>query len=78
MEKKMTKSEFLELLAETIDTECELNEELLLDEIEEYDSIAILSLMSMYDDLDLKVGPTDFKDLKTVADLMHLAGSKIE
>ena len=74
----MTKSEFLELLAETIDTECELNEELPLDEIEEYDSIAILSLMSMYDELDVKVSPSNFQDLKTVADLINLAGDKIE
>ena len=74
----MTKDEFLEILAETIDTECELNEELLLDEIEEYDSIAILSLMSMYDDFNIKVSPSDFQDLKTVADLINLAGNKIE
>ena len=74
----MTKDEFLEILAETIDTECELNEELLLDEIEEYDSIAILSLMSMYDDFNIKVNPSNFQDLKTVADLINLAGNKIE
>ncbi len=74
----MIKSEFLESLAETIDTECELNEELLLDEIEEYDSIAILSLMSMYDELDIKVSPKDFEDLRTVADLLKLAGDKVE
>ena len=74
----MTKNEFLELLAETIDTEVELHEDLLLDEIEEYDSIAILSLMSMYDELGVKVGPSDFQDLKTVKELINLAGDKIE
>ena len=74
----MTKNEFLELLAETIDTEVELHEDLLLDEIEEYDSIAILSLMSMYDELSVKVSPLDFQNLKTVADLINLAGDKIE
>jgi len=74
----MTKNDFLELLAETIDTECELSEELLLDEIDEYDSIAILSLISMYDDFGVKVNPSDFQDLKTVADLIKLAESKIE
>ena len=74
----MTKAEFLELLAETIDTEVELNEELALDEIEEYDSIAILSLMSMYDEFGVRISPSDFQDLKTVADLISLAGDKIE
>ena len=74
----MTKTKFLELLTETIDTEVELNEKLPLDEIEEYDSIAILSLMSMYDELGVKVSPSDFQDLKTVADLIGLAGDTIE
>jgi len=74
----MKKEEFLELLAETIDTEEELNEEMSLDEIDEYDSIAVLSLMSMYDELGVKVAPNDFKELKNVADLIKLAGDKIE
>ena len=74
----MKKEEFLELLAETIDTEEELNEEMSLDEIDEYDSIAVLSLMSMYDELGVKVVPNDFKELKSVADLIKLAGDKVE
>ncbi len=74
----MTKIKFLELLTETIDTECDLNEELALNEIEEYDSIAVLSLMSMYDDLGVKVSPSDFQKLKNIADLINLAGNKIE
>jgi len=74
----MTKEEFIELLIETIDTEDEINENTLLDEIEEYDSIAILSLMSMYDDIGVRVNPKDFVELKTIQDLINLAGNKIE
>lgn len=74
----MRKEEFLELLKETIDTEEELSEELRLDEIEEYDSIAVLSLMSMYDELGVKVKPSDFEKLENVADLIKLAGEKVE
>ena len=74
----MTKNEFLELLVETIDSEEELNENTLLEDIEEYDSIAVLSLMSMYDDLGVKVSPSDFQHLKTVSDLIKLAGEVIE
>ncbi|NPA73313.1 MAG: acyl carrier protein [Epsilonproteobacteria bacterium] len=74
----MKKEEFLDLLAETIDTEEELSEQMSLDDIDEYDSIAILSLMSMYDELGVKVTPNDFKDLKTVADLIKLAGDRVE
>ena len=74
----MTKEEFLDLLAETIDTEEELNEKINLDEIDEYDSIAVLSLMSMYDEMGVKVTPNDFKGLENVADLIKLAGDKVE
>jgi len=74
----MKKEEFLELLAETIDTEEELNENMALNEIDEYDSIAVLSLMSMYDELGVKVTPNDFKELNSIADLIKLAGDKIE
>ena len=74
----MTRSEFLELLAETIDVEEELREEMELEELEEYDSIAILSLMSMYDDMGVKVAPGDFQQLRSVADLVALAGANVE
>ena len=74
----MSKEEFLDLLAETIDTEEELNEKMNLDEIDEYDSIAVLSLMSMYDEMGVKVTPNDFKGLESVADLIKLAGDKVE
>ena len=60
----MKENEFIELLIETIDTEDEIGIDTLLEEIEEYDSIAVLSLMSMYDELSVKVSPDDFKDLK--------------
>jgi len=74
----MKKEEFVELLAETIDTEDEISKDTLLDEIEEYDSIAILSLMSMYDEIGVKVSPNDFINLKTIEDLITLAGDNIE
>lgn len=74
----MKKEEFIELLIDTIDTEDEISEDSLLDEIEEYDSIAVLSLMSMYDDIGVKVSPNDFTKLKTIQDLITLAGDNIE
>ncbi len=74
----MTKQEFLEELAEVIDTEIELNEDTNLDEIDEYDSIAILSLINFYDELGVKVKPSDFENLKKVSDLIKLAGDKVE
>jgi acyl carrier protein len=74
----VNKKEFLELLEETIDCEESLNENMNLEDIEEYDSIAILSLMSMYDEMGIKVSPKDFEDLKNISDLINLAGDIIE
>lgn len=74
----MTKDEFLELLIDTIDTEDEITSDTELSSIEEYDSIAILSLMNMYDELDVNVTPESFKDLKSIDDLIRLAGSSVE
>jgi len=73
----MKKEEFIVLLEEAIDIE-ELNENMLLNEIDGYDSIAILSLMSIYDEINVKVSPNDFKDLKTINDLIQSAGNEIE
>jgi acyl carrier protein len=73
----MSKEEFLELLMQTIDCE-EISEDMKLEEIDEYDSVAVLSLMSMYDELGIKVLPKDFENLETVKDLILLAGEKIE
>ena len=73
----MKKEEFIVLLEEAIDIE-ELNENMLLNEIDGYDSIAILSLMSIYDEINVKVSPNDFKDLKAINDLIQLAGNEIE
>ncbi len=74
----MTKDEFLELLIDTIDTEDEITSDTELSSIEEYDSIAILSLMNMHDELDVNVTPESFKDLKSIDDLIRLAGSSVE
>ena len=74
----MSKNDFLEMLKEAIDTEKNLDEHLNLEEIDEYDSIAVLSLISLYDEIGVKVSPNDFENLKTIKDLIKLAGNKIE
>lgn len=73
----MKKRDFLELLKESMDREEDLEEEMLLEAIEEYDSLAALSLMAMYDELGVNVLPEDFENLKTVKDLVTLAGGDV-
>lgn len=73
----MKERDFLELLKETMGMEEDLEEEMLLEDIEEYDSLAALSLMAMYDELGVNVIPKDFRNLKRVKDLVVLAGENV-
>ena len=73
----MKKRDFLELLKETMGMEEDLEEEMLLEDIEEYDSLAVLSLMAMYDELGVNVIPKDFRKLKRVKELVALAGEDL-
>lgn len=73
----MKKRDFLELLKETIGMEEDLEEEMLLEDIEEYDSLAVLSLMAMYDELGVNVIPKDFRKLKRAKELVALAGENL-
>jgi len=69
----MNKAEFLDMIREVMDREEELKEEMLLEDVEEYDSLAALSLMAMFDEYGIDVSPKTFEELKTVRDLVDLA-----
>jgi acyl carrier protein len=74
----MTKEVFLQEVAEALDTELTLDEDMRLEEIEEFDSIGVLSLMSLLDENGVKVSPADFEKLHTVGDLIALAQEAID
>lgn len=74
----MTKEVFLQEVAEALDTELTLDEDMRLEEIEEFDSIGVLSLMSLLDENGVKVSPADFEKLQTVGDLIALAQEAID
>lgn len=73
----MNKSEFLALVQEAIDTEDELSDDTELESIEEYDSLAVLGLMSMFDDMEVDVTPQQIEDSQKVSDLLKFAEDKI-
>ena len=74
----MTRDEMLEAIAEAIDTETPLTPQTRLESLEEYDSVAVLSLMSWFDEIGVTVGPKDFEGLETVADLLALAEGRAD
>jgi len=74
----VTKEEMIEAIAEVIDTEMELTPQTKLEAIDYYDSVAVLSLMSWFDEIGVSVAPKDFEGLETVDDLVGLAKEKVD
>ena len=70
----MTKQEFITQLRESIQTEMDLNEKTLLSEIPEWDSLAMLGLLALFDELEVEVGIDELEECKSVKDLLKKAG----
>lgn len=70
----MTKQEKLENIAEILDLDAEdLKEETVLEEFEEWDSVAILSFIAFMDEeFGKAVKGAEIRKLKTVKDLMDM------
>lgn len=64
---------FLELLVDLLDTEAEIGMDTLLEDIEQWDSLSIVSFAAMADiEYGKKIIATDLKKAKTVHDLYAL------
>ena len=68
--------DFLYELKETLEIEdVELNEETNLKELEEYDSLSVLSIIAMIDEnFGKRISGQDFQSITTVGSLMELIG----
>lgn len=74
----MTKSEFLAELQEMLQTESPLQDTSSLEDLEEWDSLAIMILIAFFDrSFGLKYQYDHLKSCKTPADLIKLAGDRI-
>ena len=71
----MNKEEFIEKLEDILQTEESLKEDTTLEDLEEWDSLAKMSLAAFYSGhFSKNITLQDFKGLKTVRDLIDLAG----
>ncbi len=71
----MKLSEFLAELTEMLEVEEEVTAETSLEDMEEYDSLAIMSLIAFIDEkFDMTASGETLGELKTVADLISLIG----
>lgn len=75
----MTKQEFLVELEDILQREEPCSENDKIEDYEEWDSLSKMSLMAYYDkNFGVKLSLKSFENLNTVADLMGLAGDKIQ
>ena len=73
----MQAEEFIKKLTEIIDTEEKLTLETKLTDIEDWDSLSLVSFLSFCNSkLKLSVTPEEIKAAQTVADLFKIAGGK--
>ncbi|MFC1570094.1 acyl carrier protein [bacterium] len=77
----MQKSEFYDILMDTLEIESvdAIDESTDLTNLEEYDSLAVLSLIAMIDEhFSKRIAGTDFQKITTVKSLMDLIDSDFE
>ncbi|RTJ85698.1 acyl carrier protein [Campylobacter jejuni] len=75
----MTKQEFLEKLADALQLDYTPKAEQKLEDIEEYDSLGLLSVSSLYSELfNLEIEGIVLKSCKSVQDLINLAKDHIK
>lgn len=75
----MTKSEFLTELQEMLQIDSSLQGDTSLEDLEEWDSMAVMILIAFYDRMfGFKFQYDDVQSCKTPDDLVRLAGDKIE
>ena len=67
----MAKQEFIERLSELLDVEVDENTDLL--QLEEWDSLAMLGILSLYDELEIEIDIDELDELKSVKDLLKKA-----
>ncbi|BAP29251.1 uncharacterized protein CHSO_0214 [Chryseobacterium sp. StRB126] len=68
-------SVFLEKLQEELEEKQTLNQETKLKDLENYDSISLLSVIAFVDEnFNQQLDPDQFKNMETVSDLMSIIG----
>ena len=71
----MTRDEFLSEMQDVLQTDDTLTAETVLDDLAEWDSLAMMATMAFLDkNFGVKVGLKDFKGMNTMADLMAKVG----
>lgn len=75
----MKRLDFLKEIIDSVEIEEEISEETVLDDIEEWDSLASVTTLALFKQkLGLNIGAQDVKKCRTVKALLDLGSSKYE
>lgn len=75
----MTKQEFLNELKNMLETDQEITESTLLEDLDEWDSLAMMSLATFFDEnFSIKTKMDQMNKFKTVSDIIAFLGDHIE
>lgn len=71
----MNKEQFLEEMVEVLQTEDEITMDTVLEDLEEWDSLSIMSTMAFLDkNFGVKTTMADYKNMTTIGDIARKAG----
>ncbi len=71
----MNKEQFLEEMIEVLQTEDEITMDTVLEDLEEWDSLSIMSTMAFLDkNFGVKTTMKDYQNMKTIGDIARKAG----
>lgn len=71
----MTKQEFLEKLQDVLERDDEITEDMVLADMDEWDSLAAMAVMAFFNrQLSITLVPAEVREMKTVQDLIKKAG----
>ena len=71
----MTKTEFLEKLQDIFERDDEITEDMVLEEMDEWDSLSAMAVMAFFNKtLSITLLPAEVREMKTVAELVKKAG----
>lgn len=73
----MTKDEFFAQVQGVLEIDGTVAADTDLTEYEEYDSLGILNLMTMFDEMGVETAQDQYEEIRTGADLLRIAGDKV-
>ena len=75
----MKRADFFDEIIDAVEIEKDINEETVLDDIDEWDSLAAVTTLALFKQkLGLNIGAQDVKNCKTVKELLDLGAEKYE